>query len=283
MVLAMGSFVTNDTCIKLIGPSLPVGEIVAIRGFMSSLFIAAICARQGVLGNWPLLFTRQVMSRAALDLLGTLLFVTSLMHMAIANLTAIMQAVPLAVAFLSAMFLGERVGASRWAAILAGFIGVLMIVKPSPQSFTPYDAFALTIVFSLACRDLITRRIPSRVPTLIVALANACFVTAGGFILGLMQGFQIPALWQLGLLALASVFLATGYMFMVATLRLGELSATAPFRYSILIFAIISGVLVFNEFPDRVAILGMILIVVTGLIAAHRESQVKDSARMPTR
>ena len=82
MVLAMGSFVTNDTCIKLIGPSLPVGEIVAIRGFMSSLFIAAICARQGVLGNWPLLFTRQVMSRAALDLLGTLLFVTSLMHMA---------------------------------------------------------------------------------------------------------------------------------------------------------------------------------------------------------
>ena len=283
MVLAMASFVANDTCVKLIGQSLPVGEIVAIRGILSSLFIAAICARQGVLGHWPLILTGPVMSRAALDLIGTLLFITALMHMNIANLTAILQAVPLAVAFLSALFLGERVGIGRWTAIAAGFIGVLMIVKPSPSSFTVYEGFALTIVFSLACRDIITRRIPGRIPTLIIALANAIFVTAGGIVLGFIQGWQMPALWQLGLLALASLFLGTGYMFMVATLRTGDLSATAPFRYSILLFAIFSGVAVFGEFPGRVAILGMILIAATGLYAAQRESQVKDTSRTTAR
>lgn len=279
MVLAMASFVTNDTCIKTIGQSLPVGEIVAIRGTLSTLFIAAVCARQGVLGHWSLILTGPVLARAMLDLIGTLLFVTSLMHMQIANLTAIMQAVPLAVAFLSAVFLGERVGLGRWTAIVMGFIGVLMIVKPSPSSFTAYEGFALTIVFSLGCRDIITRRIPARVPTLIVALANAVFVSAGGLAMSLFEGFIAPQVWQLGLLLLASLFLASGYTFMVATLRLGDLSATAPFRYSILVFAILSGALIFGEFPDRIAILGMILIAATGLIAAHRESQVKDISR----
>ena len=283
MVLAMASFVINDTCVKIIGTGLPVGEIVAIRGLFSSLFIAAVCVGQRVLGHWPLILSGPVLARAGLDLIGTLLFVTALMHMQIANLTAIMQAVPLAVAFLSAVFLGERVGLPRWGAIIAGFIGVLMIVKPSPTSFTMYEAFALTIVFSLGCRDIITRRIPARVPTLIVALANAVFVSIGGLALGLFEGFKTPEIWQLGLLALASLFLALGYMFMVATLRLGELSATAPFRYSIMVFAIFSGVAVFGEFPDRIAMLGMILIVATGLIAAHRESQVKDISRTPAR
>ncbi|HLF22255.1 MAG TPA: DMT family transporter, partial [Aestuariivirga sp.] len=145
MVLAMASFVVNDSFVKLVGRSLPVGEIVAIRGLMAALFIAAICLRQGVLGSAPLIFTKNVLIRAMLDLIGTLLFITALMHMQIANLTAIMQAVPLAVTVLSVIFLKEKVGWRRTAAILIGFIGVLMIVKPAPQSFTVYEAFALTI------------------------------------------------------------------------------------------------------------------------------------------
>lgn len=279
MVLAMGSFVINDSFVKLVGQSLPVGEIVAIRGFMAAAFIAAICMRQGVLGSAPLIFTRNVLIRAMLDLVGTLLFITALMHMQIANLTAIMQAVPLAVTVLSVVFLKEKVGWRRTAAILIGFIGVLLIVKPAPQSFTVYEAFALTIVLSLAVRDIITRRIPAKVPTLIVALANAIFVTVGGVVLGLTQDFVAPQLWQIGFLACAAVFLGTGYMFMVATLRLGELSATAPYRYSIVLFAILSGVAVFGEYPDGLAYAGMVLVVATGLYAAHREARLKDISR----
>ncbi len=281
MVLAMASFVANDTMVKLVGTSLPVGEIIALRGIMAVLFITAICAAHGVLASLPQLRNKNVLTRASLDLIATILFITALMHMQIANLTAVMQAVPLAVALLSFLFLGEKVGWRRATAIVLGFIGVLFIVKPAPQTFTHYDFFAVLVVVAVAVRDLVTRKIPARVPTLIVALANAVFVTLGGTLLLLFEGHVTPQAWQIAYLAVAAVFLASGYMFMVATLRLGDLSATAPFRYTIMIFAIMSGVLVFGEWPDGLAIVGMVLIVATGLYAAHREARLKDISRMP--
>ncbi len=279
MVLAMGSFVINDTCIKLIGTALPIGELVAVRGALAAIFIAAICASQGVLSQAPAMFSRIVSIRALLDLVGTLLFIAALMHMEIANLTAILQAVPLAVAVFSVIFLKERLGWRRSLAIVAGFIGVLLIVKPAPQSFSIYEAMALTIVFSLAIRDIITRRIPARIPTLIIALANALYVTAGGILLALVQGVVRPEPWHLALLVVSAFFLGIGYMFMVATLRIGDLSATAPYRYTIVLFAIVSGVVVFGEFPDRYAYLGMALIVAAGLYAAHREAKLRHISR----
>ena len=277
MVLAMASFVTNDSFVKLIGTSLPVGEIVAIRGALAACFIAVMCAWQGVLAEAPLMFGRSVAIRALLDLVGTLLFITALMHMEIANLTAILQAVPLAVAVFSVVFLKEKIGWRRSLAILLGFIGVMLIVRPAPQTFSVYEALALTIVFSLAIRDIITRGIPARVPTLIIALANALFVTVGGIVLGLFEDFVPPQTWQLAYLVIASLFLGVGYVFMVATLRIGDLSATAPFRYTIVLFAILSGVMVFGEFPDAYAYSGMALIVATGLYAAHREAKLKGA------
>ena len=281
MVLAMGSFVSNDTLIKLVGASLPVGEIIMVRGFMAFLVIAAICLRQGVIIGISHLTAPVVIARNCLDLISTIAFVTALMHMQIANLTAVMQAVPLAVAVLSMVFLREHVGLRRMTAIILGFIGVVMIVKPSIASFNIYEALALIIVFGVALRDIVTKRIPARIPTFVIALGNAGFVTVGGAVLCLMQGFQWPELWQFGLLALAAVFLASGYLFMVATLRLGDLSGTAPFRYSIMVFAIVSGIAVFGEFPDRISILGMALIVGTGLYAAHREAKLSGNARKP--
>ena len=280
MVLAMACFVTNDSFVKVVGASLPVGEIVWIRGALSALMIFAVCAQQGVLDDLSQMASAQVMARGGLDLIGSLLFVTALMHMEIANLTAILQAVPLVVAVFSVMFLGERVGWRRASAIALGFLGVMLIVRPSPASFTLYDAMALGIVLAVALRDLVTRVIPAKVPTLIIALANAVFVTLGGLALAATENFVVPQAWQIACLAAAALFLGLGYLFMVSTLRLGNMSATAPFRYSIVVFAIISGIMVFGEFPDLLAIVGMGLIVATGLYAAHREAIVKDTSRL---
>jgi len=283
MVCAMGSFVANDTIVKLVGESLPVGEIIMVRGLMAMLIIAAICQTQGLLGELPKIAQRNVLLRSLFDVIATIAFVTALMHMQIANLTSVMQAVPLAVALLSMVFLKEEVGWRRMSAIVGGFIGVLMIVKPSVSSFNAYELLALLIVFAVALRDIMTKRIPARIPTFVVALGNAGFVTLGGTALALSQGFVRPEPWQVGLLALAACFLSSGYLFMVATLRLGELTATAPFRYSVMIFAILSGILVFGEYPDWIALTGMALIVACGLYAAHREAlrarKLSDSAR----
>ena len=197
--------------------------------------------------------------------------------MPIANLTAILQSVPLAVVLVSVVFLKEKVGLRRTAAIIAGFLGVLLIVRPTPSTFTIYEVLALGIVFILAFRDLITKRIPDHIPTFIIALANASCVALGGLAYGLYQGFQGVALWQFGLLAAAAVLLATGYMFMVATLRLGDLSGTAPFRYSNVLFAIILGMVFFGEFPDALSYAGMGLIIAAGIYAAHREATLNKA------
>lgn len=282
MVLAMAAFVTNDTLVKSLAGNLPVGQIVVIRGFFATLLIALICYHQGVFGSIQAIFSKQVFSRAALDLIGTLGFITALLQMPIANLTAIMQAVPLVVALFAALFLGETVGWRRSAAIAAGLAGVVLIVKPSPQSFTVYEAFALAIVLALALRDVITRGIPGHIPSLIVALANAVLVTVGGFCLGLVEGFEPVSAWEVSYLALAALFLGLGYVFMVLTLRIGELSATAPFRYTIVVFAIISGAVVFHEFPDLWAVAGIALIVGSGIYAANREAKLgRASLSMP--
>jgi drug/metabolite transporter (DMT)-like permease len=272
MVLAMVSFTVNDTCVKIIGKSLPVGEIMGLRGFLSVLLIASIAARQGVLADLPLFVNRNVLLRTLFDFLATLLFITALLHMQIANLTAINQTVPLAVTTLSALVLGERIGRARIAAIVSGFLAVLMIVRPNPATLSVYDGLGFAVVFAVAVRDLATRKIPATIPNLVVALSNATLITIGGWLTAALEGFVVPALWQVALLSLAAVFLACGYMLIVATLRLGDLSASAPFRYSVMVFALISGIVVFHEYPDRWAIAGMLLIVATGLIMARREA-----------
>jgi drug/metabolite transporter (DMT)-like permease len=281
MVAAMACFILNDTCIKVIGTSLPLGEIISIRGVLSVLVIASICAHQGVLGSVTQAFTPKVIARSLLDVAGTFMFLTALRHMPIANLTAILQSVPLAVVLVSVIFLKEKVGLRRSAAIVAGFIGVVLIVRPTPSTFTVYEVIALGIVFTLAFRDLITKRIAAHIPTFIIALANASFVALGGTAFGLYQGFQGVALWQLGLLCAAALLLASGYMFMVSTLRLGDLSGTAPFRYSNVIFAIILGMAIFGEFPDAISYAGMTLIIAAGLYAAHREAKLNRIQNEP--
>jgi drug/metabolite transporter (DMT)-like permease len=282
MVLAMGSFVANDTIVKVVGQSLPVGEIIMLRGFFAVLLIGGICLRQGLLPQVPALANPGVMLRSSCDLVATIAFVTALMHMQIANLTAVMQAVPLAVVLLSMVFLREKVSWQQMAAIVAGFVGVLMIVKPSVSTFNLYEALALIIVFAVAFRDILTKRIPARIPTFLIALGNAAFISVGGAMLAATQGVQWPEFGQVALLALAAVFLSSGYLFMVATLRLGEISGTAPFRYSVMVFAIISGIFVFGQFPDAIAMLGMGLIVVAGLYAIRREA-LSGSARKTAR
>ena len=281
MVIAMACFILNDSCIKIIGTTLPLGQIIAIRGVLSVLVVALICVHQGVLGSLPSLFTPKVLARSLLDVAGTFLFLTALLHMPIANLTAILQSVPLAVVLVSVIFLKEKVGLRRTAAIVTGFLGVLLIVRPTPSTFTIYELLALGIVFILAFRDLITKRIPAHIPTFIIALANASFVALFGIVFGLYQGFLDVAPWQFGLLAAAAVLLATGYVFMVATLRLGDLSGTAPFRYSNVLFAIILGMVIFGEFPDTVSYAGMGLIIAAGLYAAHREAVLNKAVNEP--
>lgn len=272
MVITTACFVGGDTCIKLIGTTLPLGEIICLVGLLSTVFLFLICAQQGALNSVAMIFTGTVLLRSLLDVLGSFMFVSALMRMPLANLSSVMQSVPLVVVAVAVIFLGEKARAARIAAVVAGFVGVLFIVKPSPQTITVYEFLAVGAVVVVALRDLVTKRIPAHVPLLIIALANALFISLSGFGFGLVQGFKEVQAWQLTSLVGAGLCVTCGYFFIVATVRLGELSATAPFRYTEVVFAIIAGILVFNEYPDFLCYIGMALVIAAGFYAAHRET-----------
>ena len=280
MVLCTACFVSGDSFIKVIGNTLPIGQIMAVLGLLSCIFLLIICAQQGILQHLPMVFSRPVLLRSILDLLAGFMFLSALMNMPIATMAAIMQSVPLVVVVVAIIFLGEKGGFKRIAAVVVGFLGVILVVKPAPQTISIYELLALGTVVMVALRDIVTKKIPPHVPLLIVALANAVFAGVGGLGLCLLQGFQGLETWQLSVLLGAGIFITSGYILLVATVRLGELSATAPFRYAEVLFAIIAGVLVFSEYPDLLAYIGMALIIAAGLFAAHQESARVHDAKV---
>ncbi|MGB8314980.1 MAG: DMT family transporter [Aestuariivirga sp.] len=280
MVLCTACFVSGDSFIKVIGNTLPIGQIMAILGLLSCIFLLIICAQQGILQHLPMIFSRPVLLRSFLDLLAGFMFLSVLMNMPIAIIAAIMQSVPLAVVVVAIVFLREKGGVKRLAAVMVGFLGVMLVMKPAPQTISIYELLALGTVAMVALRDIVTKKIPPHVPLLIVALANAVFAGVGGLGLALLQGFQALETWQLSVLLGAGIFITCGYILLVATVRLGELSATAPFRYAEVLFAIIAGIFVFSEYPDLLAYIGMALIIAAGLYAAHQESNRVHDAKV---
>jgi drug/metabolite transporter (DMT)-like permease len=196
--------------------------------------------------------------------------------MPIGNLTSVTQAAPLVVTALAAIFLKEQVGWRRTAAIIAGFIGVMLIMKPNTAGFDRYSIMALVLVAGIAVRDIITRRIPASVPALVVALSNSLAVVAGAYLLAVFEGgLVMPRGQQLIYLAAAGAFLSLGYLFMVQTLRYSDISSSATIRFSVVLWALFSGMAVFGERPDRYALIGIVLIVASGIYTLRREAKLK--------
>lgn len=269
MILAMACFTAGDTMTKLMAGEVPVGQIIFVRGIVATLITALLAGR--ALARAVLVFQKGVLVRSLSDVAGTLFFITALMHMPIANLNAVMQAVPLLVIAFAALFLGETVGWRRIIAILAGLAGVLFVVRPSPASFTIYDGFSLGLILAIALRDIFTRRLNFDVPTMIIVFANAAFVMLSGLLLYPFEDWVVLTSRHLLLLLCGGILLSLGYACMVLTVRMGDISATAIYRYSVVLFGLLSGMLVFGEFPDQWALLGIALIVASGIYALLRE------------
>jgi drug/metabolite transporter (DMT)-like permease len=177
-------------------------------------------------------------------------FITALFHLPLANVTAIIQTIPLAVTLAGALFLREPLGWRRFTAILVGFAGVLLIVRPGTEGFTLYSVYALISVLFVTIRDLATRRLSASVPSFTVAISAAAGVGlfgAAGDTARQRLGRGLP---RAGLfLAGASLFIVGGYIFSVMVMRVGDLATVAPFRYTSLIFALLLGFVFFGEWP----------------------------------
>lgn len=280
---ATAAFSANDSIVKLVARTYPLGEVLFVRGVITCALVGAVLVGLGHLTSVGLGFRKLVLLRSTLEALAAVLFTTALVHMPLAELSTVILVSPLIITALSVLLYGELVGWRRWTAITVGFIGTLFVVKPTPSSFDAWALLGILCAFCSAARDLITRRLHAATPTIVISFMAAVSVTVAGLLIGLREEWRLLALRDVALLAMSAGFLAAGNFLAVVAFRGVEISAVAPFRYSILLWAGIAGYVVFGEFPDRAALIGATLIVGSGVYALHREAVRAREAAARTR
>lgn len=277
MVLSMAAFTCNDAVMKAVTQTLPLYESVALRGMavLALMVAAALVQGDGLRLTVPRGDVAALVIRTAADIVSTLLYLLALRQMALADLSAIMQALPLAVTLAAALFFRERLGWRRLSAIGVGFLGVLLILRPGTGAFDTWSAVALLSMMLIVVRDIATRYFSRQVGSGTIAFHAALAVMLSGFVLGVGEDWRMPNLPEAALLLLSAGFLTVGYLTAVATMRVGEISFVAPFRYTSLVWAILLGLALFDEWPDGWTWAGSALVVGAGLYAILRERQLR--------
>lgn len=279
MMLSMAAFTLNDTFLKTTSDEMPWNQAVLIRGVVTTALIFLIGTVRGEIrfdfgrDDWKVIGWRTLG-----EVFATVFFLIALFHMPIANISAILQALPLAIVLAGALFLGEKVGWRRYGAIGIGFVGVMMIVRPGGTGFDRYAVFAVISVLFVVLRDLSTRRLSRHVPSFTVALIAAAAVTSLGGVVTLADQWHPVSYKSIASLLAASIFIVAGYLVSIMTMRVGEIGFVAPFRYTGLIWAIVLGMLVFHEFPDGLTLAGSAIVVFMGLYTFYRERQISRRA-----
>ena len=272
MSVNMLAFVVNDAFMKFLFIDISIYQAIFLRGVITIPMLAIMAVYRNQItfsvnkSDW-----KYIWLRVAGEVGAAVFFLSALAQIPLANVTAILQAVPLTVTMAAALFLRETVGWRRWLAIIIGFLGVTIIVRPGVDGFSVYSLYAIAAVFCVTIRDIATRKLSKDVPTSLVALITGVAITLYGAIM-LPSVAWIPLTathWFL--LTLAAIAIVFGYVFSVLAMRTGETSFIAPFRYTAMIWAIGLGIILFNDWPDNLTLLGTTIVIATGIYSFHRE------------
>lgn len=280
MAAAMTAFTINDAFMKIAVGNMPLMQAIFLRSIVVVPLMLLLCTAMGQLrldlsrDDW-----RLVLIRTAAEMVGTILFLTALTHMPLPNVSAIMQALPLTVSLAAALVYKEQLGWRRFTAIIIGFIGVLLIVRPGGGDFTIYSVFAVGTVLVITVRDLTARRMSTNVPSTMAGLVagiGVLLMSATGMAFETWTPVQTQTAFML---VGAAGFIIGGYVFSVSAMRVGEISFVAPFRYTSLLVALILGFVVFGDIPKVPTWIGAGIVVATGLFTLYRERVLRLRVR----
>jgi len=280
MMLSMAGYVVNDALIKLVSDDVALAQSVFIRGLMATALLAAFAAYKNQL------FVRVdgrelriIVLRAFGEIAATYCYLTALVNMPLANITAILQSLPLAVTLAGALFLGHKVGWRRYAAIAVGFCGVLIIVRPGGADFNSYALWAMAAVGFITLRDLMAAKLAQDTPSMFVALFTAAGVTIAGGALAIFEPWSPMTSGSFSYLAAAAGFILIGYVTSISAMRFGEIAFVSPFRYTVLVWALVLGIFVFGDYPDGWTMVGIAIVVGTGVFTFYREQRSQIEAK----
>lgn len=273
MVLGSLGYVINDGLVRKATESgIGVYQALFVRTTAMVVVLVAVVAARGEMTTVAHL-RRPVAIRVVAEVIGAALFFGAIVRIEFANAQAILQVVPFAVTLAAAVALKERVSAGQYLTVLVGFAGVILVIRPATDGFSGWSLLVIGAAGMLVVRDLATRDVPNEVPATSIALLTAIGLAALTGAITLFTGWDPVDADALVALALSVGFLIVGYLFTIQTVRVGALSVSAPFRYSLLLGAVGVGYAFFDEVPDGPTIAGGIVIVFSGLVAVYLERE----------
>ena len=277
MLLAMAGFALEDLFIKLLSSHLPVSQILFILGFSGTAVFLVIA----LLTHAPILhrdlLNRPVIVRTLCELFAALFFTSAIALTPLSSVASILMTTPLMVTMGAAIFFGEKVGWRRWTAIMIGFFGVLLILRPGFDSFMPASLLAVIATIFLAVRDLATRTMQIDISTTTVSIyAFFAMGISGFFAMPFFSAMVIPSSIEIVYLISAVFVGVIGYYAIVLATRNGDVSVISPFRYSRLVFAMLLSIIILRERPDLLTLSGAAIIVASGIYAFIREGNFKQ-------
>jgi drug/metabolite transporter (DMT)-like permease len=272
MLLATLLFAIMDATGKwLVSADMPAIQVIAVRSWMISLFIPMVLLARGEL---KLLSTRQPLRHLARGMIGALApfcFFTALKSLPLADAAVIFFSAAFILTAASALFLKERVGIHRWSAVIIGFIGVVIAMNPSGEG--DIAAYLLVLFAALVYSMIFIWGKQLSDQDSIIALVFSLHLGMGLVVTALLPWAWVPITPRmLGELALMAGFaLGAHYLFAAAFVR-AEVSVLAPFEYSMLIWTVAIGYLIWGDIPATEVWIGAALIIAAGIYVAHRES-----------
>lgn len=270
MTASMAGFAVEDVFVKAAAQTLPLGQVLLTIGLLGMLSFSAMAARHGEALLPRAFLSRAMLVRSGFEITGRLFYGLAITLTALSTTSAILQATPLVVVAGAAAVFGEKVSPQRWLAVLVGFLGVLVILRPG-SDFSALSLLAVVGLLGFAGRDLATRAAPKGLSNRqLGALGFAMLATAGAILLVVSGGVKAPSGVALAYLSGGTVFGMVGYHALTYAMRTGEVSAVTPFRYTRLIFAMVLAMVLFGERPDLATWIGAALVVGSGLFALTR-------------
>jgi drug/metabolite transporter (DMT)-like permease len=278
MIAAFGSFSLLDASAKYLLPALNPPTIVFLRYLLGLVFAALWVA----LAREPKLLIsvhpRMQFLRGVLLLASTAFNFTALQYLQLAQTAAIMFSNPLWVCALSHVVLKERVGPRRWAAVIAGFGGVLIIMRPGLEGFHPAMILSVLAALSGALYQLTTRRVGADDRSETSLLYGTFWGTVCALPAALVS-FEMPTVWQWPVLVLAGFCGSFGHYLLIAAHRIAPASLLAPYSYTQIIWMMLLGLALFGDVPDGWTMLGALIVVASGLYVFHRVRVVRAASR----
>lgn len=270
MILSALLLTLNDATTKWLTQSNEVLEVLALRQLWSLLLIACYIHFVTGWGTVKVVNRRGMALRSVFFAATTATIVLSFSLLPLVLVTAIAFASPLFVVAFSHLFTDEAVGQRRWLAVIAGFAGVLMIVRPGASGFELILILPVLVALFGGVRDVITRGLSQTDSSISILLWSNLVVVVFAFAAASIQGWQEITGMSALLMMLNGTLNAGAHFLMIESFRLGEASLVSPFRYSGLIWATILGLVVWGEYPDSWTLAGAAILVASGVYIIER-------------